>query len=235
MDRSPYRGQLTAANDRAEVIASSSPTECFSVLVVDGQPLFREAITGRLRDMGAEPVHQAGTLDGARTTARRTGPCDLAILELDLPDGNGVELVTELRDQGWHHVVVLTASPDHPTVRLAFQTGADAYLLKSASPTSLCTELRLVLGGGKSVDPRLLPALAGNLIIGVDNLVTELSAREVEVLQMVADGLPNKMIGERLQLSALTVKSHLARIGRKIGTGDRARMVALALRSGIIR
>lgn len=219
----------------AEVIPSSSPAERFSVLVVDGHPLFREAIIERLRDMGAEPVHQAGTLDGARATARRTGPCDLAILELDLPDGNGVELVTELRTQGWRHVVVLTASPDHPTVRLAFQTGADAYLLKSASPTSLCTELQLVLGGGKSVDPRVLPALAGNLIIGVDNLVTELSAREVEVLQMVADGLPNKAIGEHLQLSALTVKSHLARIGRKIGTGDRAHMVALALRSGLIR
>jgi len=205
------------------------------VLVVDGQPLFREAITERLREMGAEPVHQAGTLDGARATARRTGPCDLVILELDLPDGNGVDLVTELREQGWHHVVVLTASPDRPTVRLAFQSGADAYLLKSAPPASLCTELHLVLGGGKSVDPRVLPALAGNLIIGLDNLVTELSAREVEVLQMVADGMPNKVIGERLQLSALTVKSHLARIGRKIGTGDRAHMVALALRSGLIR
>ena len=63
----------------------------------------------------------------------------------------------------------------------------------------------------------------------------ELSAREVEVLQLVADGQSNKEIGEALSLSALTVKSHLSRIGRKLGTGDRAQMVALAMRAGVIR
>ena len=59
--------------------------------------------------------------------------------------------------------------------------------------------------------------------------------REVEVLQLVADGRSNKEIGEALNLSALTVKSHLSRIGRKLGTGDRAQMVALAMRAGVIR
>ena len=65
---------------------------------------------------------------------------------------------------------------------------------------------------------------------GVDSL----SAREIQVLQLVADGKSNKDIGEDLGLSALTVKSHLARIARKLGTGDRAEMVATALRSGAI-
>ncbi|HLZ39056.1 MAG TPA: helix-turn-helix transcriptional regulator, partial [Mycobacteriales bacterium] len=64
---------------------------------------------------------------------------------------------------------------------------------------------------------------------------TELSGREVEVLQLVADGRSNKEIGEELGLSALTVKSHLARIACKLGTGDRAEMVALAMRSDVIR
>ena len=63
----------------------------------------------------------------------------------------------------------------------------------------------------------------------------QLSAREVEVLQLVADGQSYKEIGEALSLSALTVKSHLSRIGRKLGTGDRAQMVALAMRAGVIR
>ena len=66
-------------------------------------------------------------------------------------------------------------------------------------------------------------------------LSEQLSAREVEVLQLVADGQSNKEIGEALSLSALTVKSHLSRIGRKLGTGDRAQMVALAMRAGVIR
>jgi len=65
--------------------------------------------------------------------------------------------------------------------------------------------------------------------------VLHLSDREIDVLQLVADGLTNRWIGERLSLSMLTVKSHLARIGRKLGTGDRAQMIAMAMRAGVIR
>jgi DNA-binding CsgD family transcriptional regulator len=86
------------------------------------------------------------------------------------------------------------------------------------------------------------PAVASLLAAGLrgapggnDGLASELSGREVEVLRLVADGQSNKEIGEQLGLSALTVKSHLARIARKLGTGDRAEMVALAMRAGVIR
>ena len=85
------------------------------------------------------------------------------------------------------------------------------------------------------------PDVSGNVLAtgtrvpGTDNTPRELSAREVEVWQLVADGQSNKEIGEALSLSALTVKSHLSRIGRKLGTGDRAQMVALAMRAGVIR
>jgi DNA-binding CsgD family transcriptional regulator len=69
---------------------------------------------------------------------------------------------------------------------------------------------------------------------GSDNTPRDLSAREVEVLQLVADGQSNKEIGEAMSLSPLTVKSHLARIGHKLGTGDRAHMVALTMRAGVV-
>jgi DNA-binding CsgD family transcriptional regulator len=71
-------------------------------------------------------------------------------------------------------------------------------------------------------------------VAGAGGLAEQLSAREVEVLQHVANGRSNKEIGVSLGLSALTVKSHLARIARKVGTGDRAEMVMLALRAGVI-
>ena len=70
---------------------------------------------------------------------------------------------------------------------------------------------------------------------GLDVRESSLRLRQVRVLQLVADGQSNKEIGEALSLSALTVKSHLSRIGRKLGTGDRAQMVALAMRAGVIR
>jgi DNA-binding NarL/FixJ family response regulator len=186
--------------------------------------------------MGAVTVHEAASVAEARARALDSGPCDLAILDLTLPDGSGLDLIGELRGQGWPRIVVLASSDDPHAVRTAFQTGAQAYLLKSASPSVVTDGVRRVLAGGVYADPTVAPMLAsGTRVPGTDNTPRELSAREVEVLQLVADGQSNKEIGEALNLSALTVKSHLSRIGRKLGTGDRAQMVALAMRAGVIR
>lgn len=210
--------------------------ELFSVLVVDDHPLLREAIASRLASMGAGTVHEAASVAEAKARAAASGPCDLAILDLGLPDGSGLDLVHELRAKGWPRIVVLASSNDPHAVRTAFQSGAQAYLLKSASPAVVTDGVRRVLDGGVYADPSVAPVLAtGTRVAGTDNTPRELSAREVEVLQLVADGQSNKEIGEALSLSALTVKSHLSRIGRKVGTGDRAQMVALAMRAGVIR
>ncbi|MDV6013368.1 response regulator transcription factor [Haloechinothrix sp. LS1_15] len=210
--------------------------ELFSVLVVDDHPLLREAISARLTQMGAGTVHEAASVAEARMRASATGPCDLAILDLGLPDGSGIELVAELRSHNWPRVVVLASSDDPYAVRAAFQAGAQAYLLKSASPVAVTDGVRRVLEGGVYADPGVAPVLAtGTRVPSTDNTPRELSSREVQVLQLVADGKSNKEIGDELSLSALTVKSHLSRIGRKLGTGDRAQMVALAMRAGVIR
>jgi DNA-binding NarL/FixJ family response regulator len=210
--------------------------ELFSALVVDDHPLLREAIASRLASMGAGTIHEAASVAEARARALASGPCDLAVLDLTLPDGSGLDLVGELRSQGWQRIVVLASSDEPGAVRSAFQAGAQAYLLKSASPAMVTDGVRRVLEGGVYADPSVAPMLAsGTRVTGTDNTPRELSAREVEVLQLVADGQSNKEIGEALSLSALTVKSHLSRIGRKLGTGDRAQMVALAMRAGVIR
>ncbi|MDQ3153710.1 MAG: response regulator transcription factor [Actinomycetota bacterium] len=210
--------------------------ELFSVLVVDDHPLLREAIASRLASMGAGTVLEAASVAEAKARAAASGPCDLAILDLGLPDGSGLDLVHELRAKGWPRIVVLASSDDPHAVRTAFQSGVHAYLLKSASPAVVTDGVRRVLDGGVYADPGVAPVLAtGTRVAGTDNTPRELSAREVEVLQLVADGQSNKEIGEALRLSSLTVKSHLSRIGRKVGTGDRAQMVALAMRAGVIR
>lgn len=225
-------GHSTPASD----LVPHPREEQFSVLVVDDHPLLREAISGRLSTMGAGTVHEAATVAEARARAAATGPCDLAILDLGLPDGTGIELVGELRAQAWPRIVVLASSDDPYAVRSAFQAGAQAYLLKSASTVVVIDGVRRVLDGGVYADPSVAPLLAsGSRVAAADQSTRELSSREVEVLQLVADGQSNKDIGENLNLSALTVKSHLSRVGRKLGTGDRAQMVALAMRAGVIR
>jgi len=208
----------------------------FTAMVVDDHPLVRESMAARLRQMGAREVVEAATTGEARARARASGPRDLCVLDLGLPDGSGLDLLTDLRSAGWPHLVVLSAADDPYSVRAAFVAGAQGYLLKTASPVVVADGVRRVLAGGVYADPSVASLLAAGLRGGpVDSGVSDLSGREIEVLHLVSDGKSNKEIGKQLMLSALTVKSHLARIARKLGTGDRAEMVAMAMRAGIIR
>jgi DNA-binding NarL/FixJ family response regulator len=217
-----------------EPLGSSTQTG-FSAMVVDDHPLVRESMVARLRAMGAGDVIEAASIAEARARSA-AGPRDVCVLDLGLPDGSGLELLAHLRSQGWARLIVLSAADDPYSVRSAFVAGAQGYLLKSASSHVVIDGVRRVLDGGVYADPSVASLLAQGLRSGpVGDGVNDLSAREIEVLQLVADGQSNKQIGEMLGLSALTVKSHLARIARKLGTGDRAEMVALAMRAGVIR
>jgi DNA-binding NarL/FixJ family response regulator len=207
----------------------------FTAMVVDDHPLVRESMVTRLRAMGARDVIEAASIAEARARAA-SGARDVCVLDLGLPDGSGLELLADLRAAGWTKLIVLSAADDPYSVRSAFVAGAQGYLLKSASPHVVVDGVRRVLDGGVYADPSVASLLAAGLRGGpVGEGINELSGREVEVLKLVADGQSNKQIGELLGLSALTVKSHLARIARKLGTGDRAEMVALAMRAGVIR
>ena len=230
-DVAPGRG-IQAGTPAAERSTGTS----FTAMVVDDHALVRESMVSRLRAMGASEVVEAASIAEARARAHASGPRDLCVLNLGLPDGNGLDLLVELRSAGWARLVVLSAADDPYSVRSAFVAGAQGYLLKSASSLVVADGVRQVLDGGVYADPSVASLLAASVRNGPsDRGVGDLSGREVEVLSRVAEGQSNKEIGEHLGLSALTVKSHLARIARKLGTGDRAEMVALAMRAGVIR
>lgn len=182
----------------------------FAAMVVVASPALREAVGHTLRALGARQVLEVSTVAEARARAS-AGVADLCVAEAGLPDGSGIALIRELRAAGWSRGMVLTTSDDPYSVRAAISAGVRSYLVSAAAAGTA----RPVGSGSDGVD--------------------SLSARELQVLQLVADGKSNKDIGEALGLSALTVKSHLARIARKLGTGDRAEMVAMAMRAGVIR
>lgn len=220
-----------------------------TALVVDASPLLREALGARLRQLGARDVEESASLEEARVRAHVSGPRALCVLDVDLPEvpgaeerpggrrdcGRGLELLPTLRADGWPVTVVLTAVTDPAVVRAAFLAGVQAYLLKSSPLATLTAGLRHAVSGAVYADPGIAHSLAVGLTrVAADEAVGELSAREREILRLVAEGHTNKEIGELVDLSALTVKSHLARIARKLGTGDRAHMVALGIRSGVI-
>jgi len=182
----------------------------FAALVVVATPALREAVAHTLRALGARQVLEVATVAEARVRAA-AGVADIVIAEAGLPDGSGISLVRELRTAGWLRGMVLTTTDDPYSVRAAISAGVRSYIVSTASSSA---PARLGEGRGEGVD--------------------SLSAREIQVLQLVADGKSNKDIGQELGLSALTVKSHLARIARKLGTGDRAEMVVTAMRAGAV-
>lgn len=225
---------MTALVERAVPAQGTAPG--FTAMVVDDHPLIRESMTARLLSMGAREVVEAASCAEARARAHAGGPRELCILDIGLPDGSGLDLLADLRSAGWPRLVVLSAADDPYSVRAAFVAGAQGYLLKSASPLVVADGVRRVLDGGVYADPSVASLLAAGLRgAPASDGVGDLSGREVEVLRLVSDGQTNKEIGDALGLSALTVKSHLARIARKLGTGDRAEMVAMAMRAGVIR
>ena len=184
----------------------------FSTMVVAHAPDVRTSLGLELARLGAHPLHEADSSAEAMACAVTGGVRELALVDLDLPDGSALRLVGDLRARGWPSVVVLATAGGPGDAEAAFRLGARGYLVKTAR------------GGDPAPGP----------VTGADGLLRELSGREVQVLQLVAHGRSNKEVGEQLGLSSLTIKRHLSRISLKLGTGDRAQMVALSMRAGII-
>jgi DNA-binding NarL/FixJ family response regulator len=185
---------------------AAAPWRSSSVLVVDPDQMTRDSLRKALVGVGISRVREATSLEQVRELAANEPGGDLALVSLALGSGAGSAVVA-LRAAGWSRVVALAPTADIGPVIDAVGSGVHGVLI------------------GRRANPA-----AAN----VPSAIHELSAREVEVIQLVADGRSNKYIGDKLSLSALTVKSHLARIGRKLGTGDRAHIVALALRAGVV-
>jgi len=185
----------------------------FAALVVVADSATRRGVVRVLQLVGAVEVTEAASIGEARARTRGLPPRELVVVDLSLPDGSGVALFGELRAAGWHRGVVLTSDADPFSVRAALAADVRGFVVDQT----------------RDGRPHVRPTAP--LPPGVESL----SAREIEVLDLVAGGRSNRDIGEVLHLSALTVKSHLARIARKLGTGDRAEMVAVSLRAGVIR
>jgi len=190
----------------------------FSALVAVADPVLRQDVVRGLAALGASDVVEAGSVAEARARTRQGPARDLLVVEISLPDGSGVALLGELRAVGWQRGIVLAADGDPFSVRAALAAGVRGFVVSQGPGRATGTA-----GAPRSV-------VRGSSGGGIDGL----SARELEVLSLVAAGRSNRDIGAELHLSALTVKSHLARIARKLGTGDRAEMVAVALRAGAI-
>ena len=219
-----------------------------SVVVADDQPLVRSGLVLLLQaDAGVRVVAEAADGREAVERAHQHRP-DLVVMDLRMPGTDGVtatRLLTADPADGAsaNHltkVLVVTTFDDDESVYGALRAGASGFLLKQAAPRDLLTAVRAIAAGEAWIDP----AVAGSVIAALASLprpgtaapapLHRLTPRETEVLTLIAHGLSNADIRDRLVLSEATVKTHVSRILLKTGSRDRAQAVSLAYESGLV-
>jgi two-component system, NarL family, response regulator NreC len=205
--------------------------EPLRAVVVDDHPVVRAGVRVLLEQAGGRVVDEAGGLTAAVHAMRRRRP-DLLILDAELADGDGVAAIPRLR-HGAPECKVLVLAPDGRLhrMRAAFSNGADGYLLKSTVHIGLGQAVRDLANGRRYLDP----TLAGELLHAeLAAAAQPLSAREQEVLRLLARGHTNLELASMLSISARTVEAHRRNIMGKLRLASRADMVRYALRAGML-
>lgn len=203
------------------------------VLIADDHPIVRAGLRAVLElQADLEVVEEEST---AQNAVRRVGRGDVDVVLMDLQFGvrpDGIEATRQIRAlPDPPEVIVLTTYDIEGDVLSAIEAGAAGYLLKDAGPEELAAAIRTAGSG----DPVLASGIARRLVRRTLQPATALSARELEVLALVADGLSNEAIGRRLFLSRATVKSHLVHVFAKLGVESRTAAVAEAREQRMIR
>lgn len=200
-----------------------------TVLVADDHPAVLEAVATYLQEHGIDVVGRAQDGEEALELITRRLP-QVAVVDVRMPKLGGIEVARRLRGRTETHLVLFSGYGDRALLLEALDAGVRGFVLKEAPLDDLVRAINALVAGDSYVDP----VLAGSLAASVSEHVPELTAREREVLRLLADGLSNEEIGKRLFISAETVRTHLRKAMDKLGAETRTQAVAVALRDSII-
>jgi two-component system, NarL family, response regulator DevR len=203
------------------------------VFLLDDHEVVRRGVRELLEsDGGFEVVGEASTAEQALVRIPPTRP-DVAVLDVRLPDGNGVEVCRDIRSAHPEiSCVMLTSFADDEALFDAIMAGAAGYVLKQIRGTDLLDAIRTVAGGGSLLDP----AVTARVLERIrhpnqdDDRLASLSEQERRILELIGEGLTNRQIGERIHLAEKTVKNYVSNLLTKLGMDRRTEAAALAAR-----
>jgi len=213
------------------------------ILIVDDHALVRRGMGHVVRESFPEAeIVEAG--DASEALAAMAAGVDVALVDVRMPDADGLELLHEMKTQWADVPVIMLTSFDHAHyVRRALAEGAAGYMLKDATPEDLAQAIKVALSGGGNV---LSPKVIQNLFESAEGNATSadgdvakprpassLTQRETDILALLAEGKSNRDISRSLFLSEKTVKAHLAAIFRKLGVTNRTQAAMVAVQMGV--
>ncbi len=201
-------------------------------MLVDDHTMLRQGLRRALEGEGITVIAEAGDGATAVKLALDTHP-DVVLMDVSMPTVDGVEATRRLMGaDARQRVVMLTMHADRDVIERSIKAGAVGYLTKDSSIAEVIMAIKLAANGDRPMSPRLATAMLDEAKKMEDGIV---SAREEEVLQLVADGLGTVEIAQRMYISQKTVKNHLASIYDKLNARDRTQAVLTAVRMGIVK
>lgn len=218
-----------------------------TILLVDDEPPMLERLRRILETLGHadDSLRLAGTLAEGKVQGRDSGRLMMALVDLGLPDGSGIELVAWLRARNDAlPILVISAWSTEEMILGALAAGASGYVLKERDDLEITMSLRSVLAGGAPIDPfiarRILalvhnPTTARSASPQSAKLQEALTRRETQILRCVADGMSNREIAEDLSITRATVETHVQKIYRKLSVNSRTQALLAARQHGLLQ
>ena len=210
------------------------------VLLIDDHTLFRLGLKNLLERSGIEVIAAASTGQEGLRIAHEVKP-DVVLLDMRMPDTDGLEVLKKLRESDIDFpIAMLTTSSEERDLVESLRNGAQGYLLKDMDPEELVAALRRIVNGETVVAPQLAGILARALTAKEEEpeeatLLSELTPRELEILEHLAEGQSNKIIARELGITDGTVKLHVKAILRKLQVRSRVEAAVIAVEQGLGR
>ena len=221
-----------------ELASASAPVaeESIRVLLVDDHQMFGESLRKALDEVPGITVAALTDNGAAAVEAFRREQPDVVLLDYRLPDADGVELARRFkRERPETQVVMVTAEESEEVLRRAIEAGCAGYLTKDRRVDELILAIRRAKDGETMISPKLLSQLLGRLHSDHTRPGWDLTAREREVLSLLAEGLANQAIAKQLGISLATVRNHVQSVIAKLGAHSKLEAVATGVRMGIVR